>query len=435
MAGGNGQKKVLLLSCNTGEGHNAAARAVIAQLEALGAQGVLMDALSFAPPGVSQLVGGVHRSVYRSMPALFGAGYAHTEQRAGRGASAPYRLSALYAPKLFRCIRQGGFDAVAAPHVFPAVALTWLRRQSAYAGAMRALPCCFIDTDYTCSPFVDETALDGYCIPHASLADEFAKKGIPAEKLLPTGIPVQPDFAARTPRHAARAALSLPQQGRVLLLMSGSMGAGGAEQTAAALVPRLGPRDRLICLCGNNRSLLRALRCAHGCDPRVLVLPYTDRVGLLMDAADLLLTKPGGLTVTEAAAKGLPLVLTDAVGGCEARNAAFFAGQGMAAVAHDSADAARRAARGRGGAHRPRAPCRHRCAARRLTARPPPSRFSPRRGAPAHSGARLSPSRAACRWGDARSRAPALAGALLSLSAFASAPSAAPLTHTPGSGR
>lgn len=341
MAGGNGQKKVLLLSCNTGEGHNAAARAVIAQLEALGTQGVLMDALSFAPPGVSQLVGGVHRSVYRSMPALFGAGYAHTEQRAGRGASAPYRLSALYAPKLFRCIRQGGFDAVAAPHVFPAVALTWLRRQSAYAGAMRALPCYFIDTDYTCSPFVDETALDGYCIPHASLADEFTKKGIPAEKLLPTGIPVQPDFAARTPRHAARAALSLPQQGRVLLLMSGSMGAGGAEQTAAALVPRLGPRDRLICLCGNNRSLLRALRCAHGYDPRVLVLPYTDRVGLLMDAADLLLTKPGGLTVTEAAAKGLPLVLTDAVGGCEARNAAFFAGQGMAAVAHDSADAAR----------------------------------------------------------------------------------------------
>ena len=139
--------------------------------------------------------------------------------------------------------------------------------------------CCFIDTDYTCSPFVDETELDGYCIPHASLADEFAKKGIPAEKLLPTGIPVQPDFAARTPRYAARAALSLPQQGRVLLLMSGSMGAGGAEQTAAALVPRLGPRDRLICLCGNNRSLLRALRCAHGCDPRVLVLPYTDAGG------------------------------------------------------------------------------------------------------------------------------------------------------------
>ena len=98
MAGGNGQKKVLLLSCNTGEGHNAAARAVIAQLEALGTQGVLMDALSFAPPGVSQLVGGVHRSVYRSMPALFGAGYAHTEQRTRRGASAPYRLSALYAP-------------------------------------------------------------------------------------------------------------------------------------------------------------------------------------------------------------------------------------------------------------------------------------------------------------------------------------------------
>lgn len=123
--------------------------------------------------------------------------------------------------------------------------------------------------------------------------------------------------------------------------MSGSMGAGGMQETCAAIVPRLGPRDRLVCLCGNNRRLHAALRDDNRCDPRVLVLPYTDRVSLLMDAADLLLTKPGGLTVTEAAVKGLPLVLTDAVGGCEARNAAFFQEHGMAAVAQGGEPAAR----------------------------------------------------------------------------------------------
>ena len=62
---------MLLLSCNTGEGHNAAARALMAELERFGVQSVLKDALSFAPPGVSQLVSGVHKSVYRNMPALF----------------------------------------------------------------------------------------------------------------------------------------------------------------------------------------------------------------------------------------------------------------------------------------------------------------------------------------------------------------------------
>lgn len=341
MDGRKGCSRVLLLSCNTGEGHNAAARALMAELERFGVQSVLKDALSFAPPGVSQLVSGVHKSVYRNMPALFDAGYAHSETHAGSACSnAPYRLSALYAPKLYRFIRDGGFDAVVAPHVFPATALTWLRHQRAYA-RMRDIRCCFIATDYTCSPFVGQTALDLYCIPHASLADEFVEKGVPREKLLPAGIPVRAAFTVRMPRAQARRALSLPQDGRVLLLMSGSMGAGGARETAAAVAPHLGPCDRLFCLCGNNRRLLGALQGDHRCDPRVIVQPFTDRVSLMMDAADLLLTKPGGLTVTEAAAKGLPLLLTDAVGGCETRNAAFFAANGMAAVAADSADAAR----------------------------------------------------------------------------------------------
>lgn len=337
----SGQRRVLLLSCNTGEGHNAAARALMEQLERRGVQAECKDALSFAPPGVSQLVSGVHKNVYRNVPSLFDAGYTHTERRDSRGeGNVPYRLSALYAPKLYRYVMQGAFDAVVAPHVFPAVALTWLRRHDAYAG-MRRIPCCFVATDYTCSPFVGQTELDLYCIPHAALADEFVQKGIPRSKLLPAGIPVRSDIVARVPRAQARRSCALPEDGRVLLLMSGSMGAGGMQETCAAIVPRLGPRDRLVCLCGNNRRLHAALRDDNRCDPRVLVLPYTDRVSLLMDAADLLLTKPGGLTVTEAAVKGLPLVLTDAVGGCEARNAAFFQEHGMAAVAQGGEPAAR----------------------------------------------------------------------------------------------
>lgn len=335
--------KVLILSCNTGEGHNSAGRALIEALERRGAQGVMIDALSFAPKGLSRLVSEVHAGVYRKVPELFNAGYDLGERvSAPNNASIAYRASALYAKKLYRYILEGGFDAVVCPHVFPAEALTWLRRHEGSA-LLNDIPCYFIATDYTCSPFVDETALDGYCIPHASLAEEFAGKGIPREKLLSTGIPVAARYSTRIPRAEAREALSLPAGGRVLLLMTGSMGAGRTEEIAAAIVPQLTVRDRLLCLCGNNEKLRQALLSDHRVDPRVVIMGYTDRVSLLMDAADLLLTKAGGLTSTEAAVKGIPLLLTESVAGCEAHNVTFFTAQGIAIAAHEPQDIARKA--------------------------------------------------------------------------------------------
>ena len=326
---------ILILSCNTGEGHNAAGRAVLEQLEQRGAHGVLVDALSFASRGISRLVCDIHTSAYRNAPAIFDAGYDRSERPAESGDSIAYRANALYAKKLLRYIRAGGFDAVVAPHVFPAEALTCLRRQG-----LLSLPCCFIATDYTCSPFVGETVLDGYCIPHASLAEEFCGHGLPREKLIATGIPVATSFAAHAPRAEARRALSLPRDGRVILLMAGSMGAGHIGEVAARLLPQLTVDDRLICVCGNNEKLRHSLLGEHRVDPRVVVMGFTDRMSLLMDAADLLLTKAGGLTSTEAAVKGVPLVLMDVVGGCESRNIAFFTAHGLARAAQAPADIA-----------------------------------------------------------------------------------------------
>lgn len=327
---------ILILSCNTGEGHNAAGRAVLEQLERRGAHGVLVDALSFASRGVSKLVCDVHTNAYRKAPAIFDAGYGRSERTAESGDSIAYRANALYAKKLLRYIRAGGFDAVVAPHVFPAEALTCLKRQR-----MLPLPCCFIATDYTCSPFVGETALDGYCIPHASLEEEFCERGLPRERLFVTGIPVAAAFAAHTPRAEARRTLRLPADGRVILLMAGSMGAGHIEEVAAQLLPQLTVNDRLLLVCGSNEKLRQSLLGEHRMDPRAVILGFTDRVSLLMDAADLLLTKAGGLTSTEAAVKGIPLVLMDVVGGCESRNIDFFNEHGLARAAQAPADIAR----------------------------------------------------------------------------------------------
>ena len=96
-----------------------------------------------------------------------------------------------------------------------------------------------------------------------------------------------------------------------------------------ALVEAL-PKDALlVAVCGNNRALERNLRALMH-TPRLQVLGFTDRMSDYMDAADLFITKPGGLSTTEAATKGVPLVLFNAVPGCETRNLEFLLSIGCA---------------------------------------------------------------------------------------------------------
>ena len=102
---------------------------------------------------------------------------------------------------------------------------------------------------------------------------------------------------------------------------------------ASALAALLGPREAVTFVCGTNRALEEALRAEWQGDARFRILGYEEDVAQLMEASDVLITKPGGITVTEAAMKRLPMVLVDAVAGCEAYNLEFFVNAGGAVSA------------------------------------------------------------------------------------------------------
>ena len=218
------------------------------------------------------------------------------------------------------------------PHLFPAEALTWLRRRGDLD-----VPTYVVGTDYTCIPFWEETEMDHYLIPHKDLMAEFVKKGVPEEKLVPTGIPVSARFRTHASKEEAREQLGLPQGKTIYLVMTGSMGFGNAADIGKALLQRGGA----VCLLGgNNRKMKDGLRKQFGENPRMMVLDFTDQVSLYMDACDVVLTKPGGLTSTEAAVKNVPLVHTAPIPGCETINAKFFLKRGMSLCGMDPGRAA-----------------------------------------------------------------------------------------------
>ena len=316
--------RVLILSANTGGGHNSTARSVAEQLERMNAEYEIADTLAFISERVSGFISWGHSYVYRKLPKLFGIGYRFEEKHPVRFM---YDQCARGAEALQKKLTDEHFDAVICVHVFSGLMMTEIRKRY-----NNRVPAYFVATDYTCSPGVSEMQLDGYFIPHRMLRGEFVRNGnVAADKLFATGIPVRRDFYEPHDKKEARRALGLPEDGNVVLLSCGSMGCGRLEKSALLLFRHLPANTTLVVLCGNNEKTYAALS-PYACD-RLLVLSFTDQVMTYMSAADIYLTKPGGLTTSEAIAMRLPMIFIDAVPGLETRNFDFLISRGVASGA------------------------------------------------------------------------------------------------------
>lgn len=337
--------KVLILSCNTGEGHNAAGHAIHEKMLQMGVASEFADTLAIAGGRVSRSVNNTYVGITTSSPKTFGRIYS-----IGRAVSdfntqtlhckSPvYAANTLYRNKLARFIKSGGYDVAVMPHLFPAECLTSLRRRG-----MLDIPFVNVATDYACIPFWEETSPDYFVIPHGDLAEDFYSRNIPREKLLPFGIPVSDCFRQKTDKAQARRQLGLASDRPILLIMSGSMGFGHLGELTEALLAGFGGGTQIVILCGRNEALRKRLSDRLAEHSNVMLQPFTDQVSLFMDAADMVFTKPGGLTSTEAAVKRTLLVHTAPIPGCETINARFFSERGLSVSAPESCGATAEAA-------------------------------------------------------------------------------------------
>lgn len=215
--------KVLLLSCSTGEGHNRCAQAVRDALDARGVTAGLSDMLRMFGGNNGPLsFDRVLNRISGSTPSVFGAMYHAGEVYSATGIPSPvYLANTRYAEKLGAVLREGDYDAVVCSHLFPMEALTKLRKKD----PPRA-KCYGVLSDYTCIPFLAETDLDAYFLPHEEVRDACVRAGMDAGRLKVTGMPVAKTFREPMTRAEARAALGLPQDRKIYLIMTGGIGCG-----------------------------------------------------------------------------------------------------------------------------------------------------------------------------------------------------------------
>ena len=324
---------VLILSCNTGGGHNSAGSAVMERMRSRGHTGERVDFLALAGEKVSELVSGAYVGVVKQMPAVFGVTYgvgrAVSSAEHALGVRSPVYLACeRVIPALERYLNEHPCDAIVAPHTFPALALTEMKRRG------MSLPLTVaVATDYTCTPFFEEGDCDYTMIPSELCMDEFVHRGFAREKLVPLGIPVSEGFQCRVGREKSCRLLELEPAYRWVLLMGGSMGAGHIAQLTGCLLHLTPEEVHLAVICGSNEKLQREMTRRFGKRKRVKVIGLTDQVARYMEACDLLYTKPGGITSTEGAVMGIPMVHMKPIPGCESRNRQLFTEHGMSVSA------------------------------------------------------------------------------------------------------
>ncbi len=313
----------LILSCGTGGGHNSACMAIEQELTARGHQVKILNPYLLEGPKTAEAVNNAYNILVQKAPNAFGMVYRLGDAYRKLPVSSPvYHINHRMAELLEKYLTENHFDVIVATHLFPAEIITNMKRHG-----LPVLPSYFIATDYTCIPFTEETDCDYYVIPSEELIDEFASRGIPRERILPFGIPVGRQFLERAGQAEARARLGLDPHGKYILIAGGSIGAGQIEQVLSLLLDHYGDTVQIIAICGSNSTLHRHLEQAY--HNRLLLLEYTSQMADYMRACDLFLTKPGGLSSTEAAIIGTPLIHITPIPGCETRNMAFFEERGM----------------------------------------------------------------------------------------------------------
>jgi processive 1,2-diacylglycerol beta-glucosyltransferase len=160
--------------------------------------------------------------------------------------------------------------------------------------------------------------VDLYLTTHPDLAEELRAAGAPAEKITTTGQPIDLTFASLPDRAAARARLGIREEARLLLVLFGGAGFGKPERILEELRKVRQPFDAVL-IAGRNRKLEARLKEMCREVAHCLALGWVENIQEWMVASDLMIGKPGGATLMEGAACGLPLLAFDPLPGNEER--------------------------------------------------------------------------------------------------------------------
>ncbi|GHV13222.1 UDP-glucuronosyltransferase [Clostridia bacterium] len=320
--------KVLILSVTAGNGHNATGRALRDYFTSVSVESEVFDTYQHIAPILSRTIENGYDVSIKNMKGIYGGMYTRLENRREEKDydknSVMRAFHSFVSGKLYNFIEKYSPDAVICTHPLPAMLMDILKRNGSLS-----IPITSILTDFAFHPYWEEARFTDYLVTATELLNLKAfKKGFKRSQLLPFGIPINPKFAKSENKQKVRARLGLASNMFTVLLMGGGVGYGNMYNTMKQ-IDGLNIECQIIVVCGRNEKAKKQIdEGAH--KKKVLCYGFVDNVDQLMDASDCIVTKPGGLTSSEALAKNLPVIVVNPIPGQEERNTEFLLNNGVA---------------------------------------------------------------------------------------------------------
>ncbi|HBS58681.1 MAG TPA: UDP-N-acetylglucosamine--LPS N-acetylglucosamine transferase [Firmicutes bacterium] len=324
------EPRILIVSASIGTGHNQAAAAIGQELRSQRPRAQI-DIIDFLQYG-SYYRGSLLRETYLKMLHLFPEVFDFLFRwTAGKGQQVKSLFAYSSKNRITELRRQFKPHILVCTHPFPCAAACCLKGQGALD-----LPVAAVVTDFGVHPFWIYQEVDAYFVAHDDLRPQLVDRGIHAGRVRACGIPIGKQYSAKVTR-----AEGVIKEEPVILIMGGGLGLGPLDRVLLHLEAFPHPLRVLVVTAGNRKLLPKLREMAGKSRHKISIFGFTEKIDQLMGAADLLITKAGGLTAGEALAKGLPMLLIPVIPGHEAENARFLVQQGAAVQVRDVAEITR----------------------------------------------------------------------------------------------
>ena len=342
-------KKVLIMSASTGGGHNRAARAIKEELESrtidnMSIECEIVDSLKLVNNTMDKVISRGYEKSALYTPKAYGSVYRFSETTiASKNEFKTNPLTSLMARKFKHLLNESTPDLIIGTHPFPMIALSTLKKNNNIHSLSRSEsfykstkvdipPMISVLTDYTTHSTWIQNEIDYYIVGHEYVKELLVYEGVDSEKVKAFGIPVEKSFLSHRDRETVLTELGLSPEKLTVLLMGGSFVAGNIKETLEDLIAI--DRDfQILVITGRNEHLkdkLSKMLDSTIHNKNICLLGYTNKMNDILASIDVLISKPGGLTTTEALLNDVPMIVPYFIPGQEEENLDFLTNCGAA---------------------------------------------------------------------------------------------------------
>ena len=317
---------ILILSASTGGGHMRASKAIEGYMtqQNKDINVKIVDSLLYISPILNKTVTGGYVYLATKTPKLYGKLYDLTNKD-HKFANFVTRLNNIFANKLLPLIDEFKPDIIITTHPFPTEMVSRLKSKKEIN-----IPLICIMTDYAPHKAWINDKVDAYIVANDDMVTKMTTQGVDSRCIYPYGIPVDEVFFEEKEKQLVIEELGLDKNLPTILMMAGSFGVSNVFDVYQNIID-IDIDFQIILVTGRNQKLYNHFEEVIGDTTKNTKLIYfTEEINKFMQASDIIITKPGGLTVTEALACNIPMAVFDAIPGQEEENADFLLKHNMA---------------------------------------------------------------------------------------------------------